>query len=132
MIISLIRQTTTLAIAAAATLVVVTASAAPAQAATPDELRVDISGYNLASDVGRDLAAARLRRAAAQVCTLGDTRSLAAMAATRACTKAALARALPQLAPLVAAARSSRTEVAVSTARDSRADTSRATAPAIL
>ena len=124
MIASLIRQTTALAIAAAATLIVVSASAAPAQAATPTQLRIDISGYNLASDHGRDLAAARLRRAAAQVCNPGDTRSPASHAAMRACTAAALARVMPRLAVQVAAARGGRTAVAANELRGSLVDTS--------
>jgi UrcA family protein len=123
MLISLIRQTATLVIAAVATLVVIAASAAPAQAAATTGLRVDISGYNLASDHGRDLAAALLRRAATQVCHLGDTRSLASLAATRACTTAALARAMPNLDMQVAAARDGRTDVAANERRGSRAGT---------
>jgi UrcA family protein len=124
MIASLIRQTTTLAIAAAATLIVVTASAAPAQAATPSQIRVDISGYNLASDHGRDLAAARLRRAAAKVCDVGGL-SLAERAAARACTATALAQAMPRLQMQAAAARDARTEIAVNDLRGNHAGTAR-------
>jgi UrcA family protein len=129
MINSLIRQTTTLAIAAAATLVTIVASASPASAAEAPQLRVDISGYDLASDSGQAKAAAVLRRAANRVCDIGDTRSLAGIAATRACTQQALAGVMPRLETMVAAARDGRTDVAVNDVRDNRADTSREVAP---
>ena len=122
MIISLIRQTTTLAIAAAATLVTIAASAAPAGAAEARHVEVDIGRYNLASDTGRDRAADRLRRAVAQVCDQGETRSLSAQTAARACEAETLARVLPRLDTRVAMARAGRTDVAANELRRNPAD----------
>ncbi len=119
MIISLIRQTTTLAIAVAATLVTITASAAPAEAR---HVEVDIGRYNLASDTGRDRAADRLRRAVAQVCDQGETRSLSAQAAARACETETLARVMPRLDTRVAMARAGSTDVAANELRRNPAD----------
>ena len=127
MIISLIRQTTTLAIAAAATLVTIAASAAPADAAPVDAaparyVAVELGRYNLASDTGRDRAADRLRRAVAQVCDQGETRSLSAQTAARACEAETLARVLPRLDTRVAMARAGRTDVAANELRRNPAD----------
>ena len=129
MIISLIRQTTTLAIAAAATLVTIAASAAPADAAQARHVAVDIGRYNLASDTGRDRATDRLRRAVAQVCDQGEMRSLSARAAARACETETLARVLPRLDIRVAMARAGRTDVAANELRRNPADVKAEPAP---
>ena len=134
MIISLIRQTTTLAIAAAATLVTIAASAAPADAAPVDAaptryVAVELGRYNLASDTGRDRAADRLRRAVAQVCDQGEMRSLSAKAAAQICKTETLARVMPRLETRVAMARAASTAVAANELRRNPADIAAEPAP---
>ncbi len=87
------------------------------------------AAIDLATRSGHAKAEAVLHRAAAQVCDMGDTRSLAGIAATRACTLQALAAVLPKLDTMVAAAQADRTDVAVNDLRGDRAGSAGEPAP---
>lgn len=110
---ALFRSTLALTVATAATLLTIAGSAAPAAAAeAPRSIAIDVSGIDLASPAGHARIEAQIGRAARSVCSTGDDRSAANAMARRACIKASVARALPDLDSFAAAARDARTAVA--------------------
>lgn len=110
---SLFRSTLAITVATAATLLTIAGSAAPAAAAEgPRSVAIDVSGIDLASPAGHARIEARIGRAARSVCSTGDDRSAANAMARRACIKASVARAMPDLDSFAAAARDARTALA--------------------
>ena len=68
---------------------------APAAAASPEpSVRVSLHGLNLATAAGQETLLARLNGAARKVCDVEDIRNLAAVAASSACQRSAVARAV--------------------------------------
>jgi UrcA family protein len=120
MFISLIRTSVGAVIATAATAAIVVFSAAPAEAATSGTIRsarVETAGIDLATASGRAMVEAQIDRAARSVCAPGNPRDWAEVRAARACTKTAVAAAMPRLDD-IAAARSG-TQLAAVTSRQS-------------
>lgn len=110
---TLFRSTLAITVATAATLLTIAGSAAPAAAAEgPRSVAIDVSGIDLASPAGLARIEAEIGRAARSVCSTGDDRSAANAMARRACIKASVARALPDLDSFATAARDARTAIA--------------------